>query len=249
MELENFKYNLSRLKKCDQYWDEMSPVLGGRLCSKCEKKIIDFSNMTFSDIALHMSSSKEPVCGFYLPEQVKQTKEHKIQLPLAIGLSTLLTTPTFLKAQISPLPLEQHSTSSKQNENLKIEHLKVTDRNRDSINLFGSVFSFDTVKKTNIPISYATVIIKGTKKGVATMDNGEFSLPYFPTGETEKIYLVISSVGFISLEIKVELKDENKLDLGSIILEPSHAIEYYVITTKRSKWSKFWRKITKPFRR
>ena len=252
MELDNFKYNLSRLKKCDQYWDEMNAIVGGRLCGKCDKKIVDFSNMTFTDIAFFMAESKEPVCGFYLPKQIEQTKTAKSKLPLAIGLTTLLTTSTISKAEKVYEQTEQNASEINSMQNRTIETPLAKEINIvDTVYLVGNIQSFDTTKKMNIPVSYATVIIKGSKTGVLTMDNGDFKLRYLPTVDSGKIYLVISSVGLETKEIEINYTGQNKIELGTITLDKykGEITEFWVTTKKRSKLSKFWRKLTKPFRR
>ena len=251
MELDNFKYNLSRLKKCDQYWDEMNPVSGGRHCNKCNKKIVDFSNMTFSDIAFYMSESNEPVCGFYRPEQLEQTKIFKSKLTLAIGLTTLLTTSTVSKAEKVYELTEQNAVEKNPLQNTKVEVSFISDINKvDTVYLIGNIQSFDTTKKMNVPISYATVIIKGSKNGVLTMDNGDFKLRYLPVADTTTFYLVISSVGLETKEIEINFSGQKEINLGTIVLDKykGELTEFWVTMKKRSKLNKFWRKITKPFR-
>ena len=72
MEIENFKNSLKRLKKCNMYWDEMKPNENGRLCQKCDKTIIDFSKMSFTEITFKMSETNESLVDFiYLNSQQK----------------------------------------------------------------------------------------------------------------------------------------------------------------------------------
>lgn len=251
MELENFKYNLSRLKKCNQYWDEMKPVAGGRLCGKCEKRIVDFSAMSFTDIAFYMAESKEPVCGFYLPEQLEQIRSSKTKLPLAIGLTTLLTTSTVIKAENKQGRIEQNIVETKLPPDSAFGTSGIENGyNIDTLYLTGNIQSFDTTKKMNVPVSYAAVIIKGTKTGVSTMPNGDFKLPYLPTSDSCKFYLVVSSVGLESRTIEVNYTGQTQIDLGRILLNEYNGelTEFTVTIRKRSVLGRFWRKITKPFR-
>ena len=67
----NNKINLSRLKKCDQVWDEMEETDCGRLCQQCNKTIIDFRPLSDEEVArIHMFKT-EAVCGVYRPDQFK----------------------------------------------------------------------------------------------------------------------------------------------------------------------------------
>jgi hypothetical protein len=251
MELENFKYNLSRLKKCNQYWDEMKPVTGGRHCNKCEKKIVDFSAMSFTDIAFYMAESKEPVCGFYRPEQLEQIKSYKTQLPLAIGLTTLLTTSTVSKAENNYNRTEQNVVEKESLQDSASETSRIGDNYlTDTVYFTGNIQSFDTTKKMSLPVSYASVIIKGTKTGVSAMENGTFKLPYLPTYDICKIYLVVMSVGLETREIEVNYSGQKQIDLGTITLNAYERdlSEFWVTTKKRSALGRLWFKITKPFR-
>ena len=250
MELENFKYNLSRLKKCDQYWDEMNPVLGGRLCSKCDKKIVDFSNMTFSDIAFFMSESIEPVCGFYRPDQLTQLSFSKSKLPIAVSLTTLLTTSTISKAQKIDIQIEQNASQNKSVQDANFDNSNLNAKQEfDTVYLIGKVQFFDTTKQVNVPVPFATVIIKGSRVGTATSKNGDFNLKYLPIIDNEKIYLIVSSIGFTRKEIEVKFTNQTHIDIGRISVEKAELTEFWVTIKKRSKLKKFWRKITKPFRR
>jgi hypothetical protein len=251
MELDNFKYNLLRLKKCEQYWDEMTPVTGGKLCGKCDKKIVDFSNMTFSDIAFFMSESKEPICGFYKPEQLNQISFSKGKLPIALSLTTLLAASTISKAQKIGIQTEQTVAQNILVQDTTIETSTLNLKQEgDTVYFVGNVQYFDTTKQVNAPVSYASVIIRGSRTGVATMVDGNFKLNYMSTADSEKVYIVISSIGFETKEIEMVLHGQNQIDLGNIILEEykGEITEFWVSARKRSKLNKFWRKITKPFR-
>ena len=99
MELENFKNSLKRLNKCDQSWDEMKPNKRGRLCQKCDKTIIDFSKMSFTEIAFKMSETNEATCGFYLPEQIDRIKQSRNNIPLSIGLTALIASTSLANSE------------------------------------------------------------------------------------------------------------------------------------------------------
>lgn len=57
------RLNLSNIKKCEQIWDDMKVVDGGRLCQKCQNVLIDFRGMNDDEIAFHHIKSDKPVCG------------------------------------------------------------------------------------------------------------------------------------------------------------------------------------------
>jgi hypothetical protein len=250
MELENFKYNLSKLKKCNQYWDEMIPMEGGRLCAKCDKKIVDFSTFTFTDIAHFYSETKEPICGFYLPEQVKAFNNLKSSLPLALGLSTLIATNTSANSSVVDsanqiLSNRKHTLNT--NPNYKIPNKAAL---TDSIFIKGVVYILGEDNVSKVPISYASIIVKGTKIGTVANNDGAFSLRYLPLPTDAQITIIISSVGVVSKELTLNITDTINFNLGEILFKKrdTEIISFWVTTKKRSKLSKFWRKITKIFR-
>lgn len=71
----------------------------------------------------------------------------------------------------------------------------------------------------NMPVPYASVIIKGTKKGVTTNTKGEFVLQNM----TEGVYtLLISSVGYETKEITISTSDDITNEPTLINIEPSY---------------------------
>ena len=149
MEIENFKNSLKRLKKCDMYWDEMNPKENGRLCQKCDKIIIDFSKMSFSEIAFTMSETNESTCGFYLPEQLAEIRRTKNNIPLSIGLTTLIATTSFANSESTEI--EKHF--SKKNHNEIDKNVKIAEQNEiinDSIIISGRIEYYDSISKKDI---------------------------------------------------------------------------------------------------
>lgn len=251
MSLDNFKYNLKRLKKCDQYWDEMKPNQSGRHCSKCNRTIIDFSEMSFAEIALFMSASDKPVCGFYLPEQLKEINNPYPKFPMAIGLSTFIATATLaeplssLQNIVQTIPGKRSIESSDFMEKSVINDIQI-----DTFVLYGRVEYFDTVTNSNQPISFASIQVKGRNYGVTTDKEGNFKLRYATSDTTMAI--LVTSVGFMTYQLTdIVLTDKKEIDLGTIKMEKwkGEIIEFYVSTKRRSAFGRFWRKITKPFRR
>ena len=250
MELENFKHNLSSLKKCDQVWDEMNPVLGGRLCAKCNKKITDFSKMTHSEIAFFMADRNEPVCGFYLPEQLPQFSKKKSILPATLGLSTLLTTSIIYGQTNAITKFETYQTANYKT--LELATIPNTENIKpiDTIFIKGKIQSIDTTTKKIEPVGFASIIIKGTKIGVAANESGEFILRFLPRKDSGTLSLLLGAITYKAKQVDIEYKDKTQIDLGTItMLKDTDIIEYYVIVRKRTKLGKLWRKITSPFRR
>ncbi|WP_081603529.1 carboxypeptidase-like regulatory domain-containing protein [Flavobacterium sp. WG21] len=251
MELENFKNSLKRLKKCDMYWDEMQPNEIGRLCQRCNKTIIDFSKMSFTDIAFKMAETNESTCGFYLPEQLAKIKQSKKNIPLSVGLTTLMATTSLANSEnkenkeIEKYCLNKVYNDKEKNEECT-EQVKI---GHDSILISGKVEYYDSIAKKNLTDAYAYIIIKGTKTGTVTNENGDFQMKYLPGLENEKIILSIGAIGFEQKEIEISTESKST-DLGVIVLVGREAkLTEFIVTRKRISFAgRIWRKITKPFR-
>jgi hypothetical protein len=249
MELDNFRYNLTALKKCDQVWDEMNPVLGGRLCGKCDKKIVDFSKMTHSEIAFYMADRNEPVCGFYLRDQLPQFAKNKYTLPATLGLSTILTTSTIFGQTNTITKPETYQTDNTKIIDAAIISKIENEKPTDTIFIKGKIQSIDTTTKKVEPVGFVSIIIKGTKIGVAANKNGEFILRFHPTNDSGTLSLILGSISYKSKQVDIEYKDQPQIDLGIITMQKDdNIIEYYVIVKKRTKLGKLWKKIKKFFR-
>lgn len=250
MSLENFKYNLQRLKHCDQYWDDMELNEGGRHCAKCSKTIVDFSGMSFTEIALFMSTSSRPVCGFYLPEQLKEINSPIPKLPLAIGLSTFIATAAVAESPVSLQSTVQTTPCKTSSDSFDLKEKSIEKKSEiDTFWLSGQVVYFDTATSSSQPIPFASIMVKGTVYGVTADEEGNFKLGY--SASDTSITILINSVGFEPYELaNISLNDNKAIDLGVIKMELGkwELIEF-VVSRKRNIFSRFWRMITKPFRK
>ncbi len=62
---------MQKPQSCKQNWAEMKPTEGGRVCSQCEKTIVDFSNMKWQQIHNFQADRNFEICGFYNPKQLE----------------------------------------------------------------------------------------------------------------------------------------------------------------------------------
>ncbi len=250
-DLENFKYNLRSLQKCRQYWDDMQPVKGGRLCESCNKKIIDFSKMTNIEIAFFMAEKKGPVCGYYLPGQLPQTKKHSF-LTYAAALSTMIVTHSAAQSQKMAGTSSHIVTENKKPVQFEQPYHHQTLEKQDNELIFkGTVQTIDSANGRTSAIGWASVIIKGTRTGVACNETGEFKLPYTPSTDSGTIILLISCMGFEVKEIAVSFNKLSDCNLGAITMEKYKGTmtEYYVFAAKRKWYKNLWYKATKLFRK
>ena len=85
------------------------------------------------------------------------------------------------------------------------------------------------------PIPYASIYIKGTKTGVISSQNGEFSI--CPLANWQKVTLVSSSVGFESQEVLVERNNYSGQDVIMQPVEMKYQLMGEIIVTRCYKKS------------
>lgn len=196
---------------CHENWDKMNPTGQGRFCLSCQKEVIDFSLMTDKEILNYISSASSTMCGRFGNDQlnrelVRAREPRKLWWRQWMGIAA------------SFILLTAKSNAQVKAPKDTIVCLPATSSNEEIIvGKMGGITSIDNdhyqrnyivngiVKDDNgMPVPYATVIIKGTKRGVATNANGGFIIKI---EDAKYPVLQISSVGYEAQEIKVENRD------------------------------------------
>lgn len=142
---------------CKQEWESMKMINHkSRLCTNCNKEIIDFTNQ-------EISNTEKIICGYFSLYQV-----HKIHKTLFHNkLSTLsLSLLSLLSIAISPKSLiAQHTIEKPESKNNFAGNIKISGIIKDRLN--------------NEPIPSVNVIVKHKENvltGVVADLNGKFSL-------------------------------------------------------------------------
>lgn len=73
--MKRIRINISN--PCDEDWDKMHPVKGGRFCDLCSKKVTDFTGMTDKEIIRYLERNKGPICGRVLISQTQREINHE----------------------------------------------------------------------------------------------------------------------------------------------------------------------------
>ena len=69
------KIHLSIAKPCHENWESMTPIEKGKLCSSCQKAVIDFTNMSDGQIAEFFKKPPSSVCGRVYIDQLDRDIE------------------------------------------------------------------------------------------------------------------------------------------------------------------------------
>ena len=195
----------------------MAPVDKGRFCSSCQKKVIDFSTMSDREISLFFKShSGGSICGRFLEDQLNRNIEIPRKRIPWVKYFFHIAFPAFI---VSLRAAAQHERLQPQvamfdRPPLKKEKKAVDIENTPSRAIIGRVLD-----DNGNPLPYATILIKGTNKGVAADSLGNFILQ--PQLDWKSLPLSISSVGFVTFETTLarrEAVDTLEVRLKAVLL-------------------------------
>jgi hypothetical protein len=203
------KFQLQIPEPCHEDWDKMTPGDKGRFCDSCQKTVHDFTGMSDAQlIAFFKKPSTSSVCGRFYNDQLEKDFEIPPKRIPWLRYFFQVAIPAFLIS----------SKAKSQGEPRLVGDTILVDSNKSGKNPHesGSIKP-DTNKSKKITgklvddkggaIPNATVVIKGTKSGVAADANGNFSIGLF--ADRSPATLVFSSVGFETKEMAI---DTNKTE-------------------------------------
>ncbi len=186
-------------KPCSEDWNKMTPTQKGAYCKSCQKEVVDFT--TTSKIILAQKLSKgNNLCGRFKANQLNtplpSVSRSKFQRNMALlGYTSILAIGSPLAAQEVPSQ-QTHQVEEDIILSMVIPELP----SNDPITIKGNIVD------SYSPLPGATVSIKGTQIKTQTDFDGNFliSLPgQFPDKEAT---LVISSLGYITIEKAVSIE-------------------------------------------
>ena len=190
---------------CHENWNDMSPDQQGRFCLSCQKSVVDFTSMTDQEIIRYFQNVKGSTCGRFSDDQLNRNYEidskkrlNWFKYFLQILLPALLVT-SKSNAQVY---LKKKVTTNVSSDKCVREFRSL---GFTLARIVDTVITGEVIDKHNRPIPKATVMIKGTGKGVVADKNGKFKLS---ATQPLPLTLSISSTGFHPVEMVV---DENKI--------------------------------------
>jgi CarboxypepD_reg-like domain/Secretion system C-terminal sorting domain/Carboxypeptidase regulatory-like domain len=207
------KIQLSIPEPCHQNWDKMNPTEQGRFCNACAKQVVDFSNMSDTQVLNYFSTLKdEKVCGRAYPDQLERAitvpRETKKRLFWYWNYITMLflffSKSNNAKAQ-GGIKVEVQSQLNNNNAPLAHKIGKIAVNNN-------RIVSGKITDEAGHPVSFASITIKGSKQGANTDENGVYKI----YANTKIDILTISAVGFESKEIKLASTNTSDIVLSKM---------------------------------
>ncbi len=200
--------NISIAEPCHENWDAMLEAEKGRFCLSCQKQVVDFSNMTDSEVIKFLGSNTGSTCGRFMPDQLDRTitKPKEAHFSWKYILRFLL--PAFLitnkaKAQMGFVAYTPAHTSP------------VANKIKAASTFNGKIIDSVTGK----PVAAASVRIKGHLAGTQSAENGSFTLPN--PMKLKNTELEISCIGYETKIFRaINTDTEIKLVPASILMDP-----------------------------
>jgi CarboxypepD_reg-like domain/Secretion system C-terminal sorting domain len=236
------KIQLSIAEPCHENWENMSPVDKGKFCGSCQKQVVDFSTMSDRLVAeFFKKPSTGSVCGRFMSDQLEREIEiPRKRIPWVKYFFQIALPALFISKASAQKTMGKMIAKPVTKDTVKIPELRTLGLVAPRINnkpvcidtadimVKGDIAIVETkpitgrvIDENGQPVGYATITIKGTKKGVATKEDGTFSIQ--PTSNWSKIVLVVSSIGF---ELKETMIDRNNYQKNKKINIAITAMKY-----------------------
>lgn len=208
------KIQLSIPTPCHENWQGMTPNEQGRFCSSCQKTVVDFTNMTDSQIITFFKEPKASVCGRLHPDQMdRDIVQPAKRLPWIRHFFTMAI-PAFLwslkssgqTTRIGRVAPVASCAPAFKGDTIITPATKITDPGRSLQGMAGelmirtetiSEITGQVIDTEGQPLPYASVQLKGEKRYVQADSTGKF---FLKGKHLRGKVLVVSYVGFQSAE-------------------------------------------------
>lgn len=181
-------------KPCHENWNNMTPDEQGRFCGSCQKVVVDFTVMSDKELIDYISNvAEQRTCGRFSTHQLNtniKATESKRRFSWAYVWNVLLA--SFLATE----SYAQGEPQIKKKTEMHLPDLKpgtFTAMERDTVPAEKIVQGFILQSRTNAPLQYAYVTIKGTSKGTICNERGEFKIQ---VEDKDSVILEIASIGY-----------------------------------------------------
>jgi hypothetical protein len=220
------KFQLQIPEPCHENWDKMTPGDNGRFCDSCQKTVHDFTGMSDAQlIAFFKKPSTGSVCGRFHNDQLERDFEIPRKRIPWLKYFFQFAIPVFLtglKSYSQGKPFIKENNDSSVCSNVISGDIEIMERT--VVPLLKNEILGKVVDENGKGIPYATVIMKGTRNGVACDSAGNFYLRI--PGKQTPVSIVASSVGYETAELFVnDLSNQSQL----IILKPISTVNSEVV--------------------
>ncbi len=191
---------LTIAEPCHQNWNQMLPEERGKFCLSCQKTVVDFTTMSDREVLNYFNTTTGNTCGRFNDDQLNKTlsvpKERNIGkwkyfwqflLPAVFAMHKAEAQKTIGKPAICQPQLIQEDFTV-------IMGMVATPIKKEKLTTVKGTI----VDGNGIPVPYVSVVVSGTKTGVAADSAGNFSIQL-----KENQSITISTIGYESKCIAV----------------------------------------------
>jgi hypothetical protein len=226
---------------CTEHWDRMSAVDRGRLCTSCNKIVVDFTRMTDGQVLQWFTEHGGSACGRFRTDQLNRSL---LVTPVKRGsrwqywhylLAGLLFS-SEVSAQPKPAGNEitQQPVSGRESRNITEDTTISPEKLPPPDFIRGRVMD-----SSGHAVPFATVTIN-PKQGVAADDDGNFVINANSLRDNQ--LLTISAIGFQTIQVPVsKLRSDGRIQASPVVLQLVSAILGETVVVVRHS------KRTKPF--
>jgi CarboxypepD_reg-like domain len=237
--MKNKRYLLSIDKPCKKEWTSMSQSDDGRFCSHCSKSVVDFTQLTDSQVVKIIEQNSGKLCGRLSQEQLKRTIQiyqpkntarlYKILAGVFLfGISKnslALNLKNFERGSVSIIDNKLTNTHLSKNK---------SDLAKDSLKNVVQGLVIDS--ETNMPLVFASVFIKDKKILTSTDMYGKFTLVIPDSLLTRKMYLDIRFIGYEPITVLINKKDLPISNHTFLVKVQRELLGEVIIVSKKKKW-------------
>jgi hypothetical protein len=203
---------------CHENWQAMTPNEQGRHCLSCQKTVVDFTFMSDQEILHHISTASSHICGRFNNDQLNKTyrqqekpKASRWRYAWNMMVATFLLTGNAAVAQSKTPSAKQKDVDKKKN------NLPDDLSNTMVGGLVMRIVPDEKVKgmivddSTGVPVSYASIRIKGLKTMVTTGKDGSFSMN--APAHKNKVTVFVSAEGYETQEYELPVNESARLKI------------------------------------
>lgn len=232
-------------RPCGESWTNMTTESSGGFCSSCHKSVIDFARLTDAEVVSIFNQSSGKICGRFNPSQLNRIiantpSGRHIALPAAVLTALLMTN----SISVSAAPASGVATLSPM-----VMSSPVNETNSDTLSNPVRVITGKVSDSTNgDQLMGVVVLIKGTKRGAITDNNGRFQFEVPDSLRHQAFILECSYLGYKRMERKVNIDEKGNIDLA-LHMNATVLGEVDVVCVRKAtfkerigaKWRRFWR--------
>lgn len=235
-------FSISVKKPCTERFEEFIKTAKGGFCTSCEKEVIDFTEMSQTELMDSLCTTSASTYGRFKNSQIDSYQNNVDTIKNPKFLTTGIGTMSFLLLVFCAVS----NMTAQQTSDLKTNQQTEIGTTQKSEFIGGTIQESYTVNGTvvdedNLPLAGVNVVLKGTADGITTDFYGKFEYP--KTLEIGNV-LIFSYIGYDTKEYEVNSSNSKIININIAFNDADIELMGEVVvdgiyTTKRTIFQKF----------